>query len=105
MSYLPEIYQRFEGMFPEVHAAHQGLARSCYEAGPLDERSARLVKLGIAIGAQAEGAARSHARRALAEQVSPEELRHVGVLALTTIGFPHTVAGLGWIEEVIASRS
>jgi hypothetical protein len=22
-----------------------------------------------------------------------------------TIGFPHTVAGLGWIEEVIESRS
>jgi hypothetical protein len=37
--------------------------------------------------------------------VRPEELRHVGPLALTTIGFPHTVAGLGWIEEVIASHS
>ena len=48
---------------------------------------------------------RSHTRRALAEEMDPEELRHVGVLALTTIGFPHTVAGLGWIEEVIESRS
>ncbi len=66
MSYLPDIYRRFEAVFPEVHAAHQALARRCYEAGPLDERSARLVKLGIAIGAQAEGAIRSHARRALA---------------------------------------
>jgi hypothetical protein len=35
----------------------------------------------------------------------PEVLRHVGLLALTTIGFPHTVAGLGWIEEVIESKS
>ena len=92
MSYLPDIYQHFERAFPTVHAAHQELARRCYEVGPLDERSARLVKLGIAIGAQAEGAVRSHARRALAEQMRPEELRHVGVLALTTIGFPHTVA-------------
>jgi len=105
MSYLPDIYQRFERAFPSVHVAHQELARSCYEAGPLDERSARLVKLGIAIGAQAEGAVRSHARRALAEQMGPEELRHVGLLALTTIGFPHTVAGLGWIKEVIESKS
>jgi len=24
---------------------------------------------------------------------------------LTTIGFPHTVAGLGWIEDVIESTS
>ena len=105
MSYLPEIYRSFEAAFPEVHAAHEQLARRCYEVGPLDERSARLVKLGIAIGAQAEGAVRSHARRALAEEMHPEELRHVGLLALTTIGFPHTVAGLGWIEEVIESRS
>ncbi len=97
MSYLPDIYQHFERAFPTVHAAHQELARSCYEVGPLDERSARLVKLGTAIGAQVEGAVHSHARRALAENVTPDELRHVGLLALTTIGFPHTVAGLGWI--------
>ena len=105
MSYLPDIYQHFERAFPNVHAAHQELARSCYEAGPLEARTARLVKLGIAIGAQAEGAVRSHTRRALAEEMRPEELRHVGLLALTTIGFPHTVAGLGWIEEVIGSKS
>jgi len=105
VSYLPDIYQHFERAFPHVHTAHQELARRCYEAGPLEERTARLVKLGIAIGAQAEGAVRSHTRRALAEEMRPEELRHVGLLALTTIGFPHTVAGLGWIEEVIGSKS
>jgi len=53
-----------------------------------------------------EPSVRSHARRALAEQTRPEELRDVGLLALTTIGLPHTVvAGLGWIEEVIESTS
>jgi hypothetical protein len=30
-----------------------------------------------------------------------EEVRHVGLFALTTIGFRHTVAALSWIEEVI----
>jgi len=105
MSYLPDVFQRFESTYPAVHAAHVELAKACYEGGPLDAHSARLVKLAIAIGAQAEGAVRSHARRALADDLRPEELRHVGLLALTTIGFPHTVAGLGWIEEVIASRA
>jgi transposase-like protein len=51
-----------------------------------------------------EGAVRSHARRALAVNMTSDEVRHVGLLALTTIGFPHTVAGLGWIDEVIASK-
>jgi alkylhydroperoxidase/carboxymuconolactone decarboxylase family protein YurZ len=105
VNYLPDVFQRFEHAYPEIHAAHTQLAKSCYEAGPLDARSARLVKLGIALGAMAEGSVRSHARRALDEGASPEEIRHVALLALTTIGFPHTVAGLGWIEEVLANRA
>jgi 4-carboxymuconolactone decarboxylase len=105
MEHLPAIYSRFAGVFPDVHKAHQDLARRCYEAGPLDTRDARVVKLAIAIGAQADGAVRSHARRALAEGLSAAELRHVVVLAVTTIGFPHTVAALGWVEEVLASES
>ena len=36
--------------------------------------------------------------------MTPDEIRHVGLLALTTPGFPRTVAGLGWIDEVIASK-
>jgi 4-carboxymuconolactone decarboxylase len=101
MEYLPDVYQHFERAFPHVHSAHQELAKACYESGPLDQRTARLVKLGIAVGAQAEGAVRSHARRALSQGESRENVRHVGLLALTTIGFPHTIAGLRWIEEVI----
>jgi hypothetical protein len=38
-----------------------------------------------AIGAQAEGAVRSHARRALAVNMTSDEVRHVGLLALTTL--------------------
>jgi hypothetical protein len=41
VSYLPDIYQHFERAFPKVHAAHQELARSCYEAGPLAARDRR----------------------------------------------------------------
>jgi len=96
MEYLPDVYQHFERAFPQVHSAHQDLAKACYEGGPLEERTARLVKLRIALGAQAEGAVRSHARRALSDGESSDQVRHVGLLALTTIGFPHTIAGLSW---------
>jgi alkylhydroperoxidase/carboxymuconolactone decarboxylase family protein YurZ len=104
MEHLPGIYRHFEDAFPDVHTAHQELARRCYEAGPIDERTARLIKLGIAIGAQADGSVRSHARRALHEGHSEAELRHVAILALTTIGFPHMTAGLEWIEEVLTKE-
>jgi len=71
MSYLPDIYKHFERAFPTVHAAHQELARRCYEVGPLDERSARLVKLGIAIGARKprEPSARTPAARSPSRRV------------------------------------
>jgi len=67
----------------------------------LDERVARLVKLGLAVGASAEGAVKSNARKALAAGARPEEIRQVGILAITTCGFPAAIAGLGWIDEVL----
>ena len=104
MSYLPDIYKHFEHAFPTVHAAHQELARRCYEVVRSTSAAPGSSSSGSRLARKPrEPSARTPA--ALAEQTRPEELRHVGLLALTTIGFPHTVAGLGWIEEVIESRS
>lgn len=99
--YLPEIYKRFRGEFPEAARALDGLGAATDAGGPLDDRTRRLVKLGIAVGAEAEGAVRSNARRALAAGATPEEIRHVALLAISTRGFPAAVASLGWIEEVL----
>ena len=101
MDYLPEIYQEFKQHFSEVAKAYDALAVSCHQWGPLDEKTQRLAKLGIAIGLSSEGGVRSHARRALAEGVSPEELRHAVLMALTTAGFPTMIAAMKWVEEVI----
>ena len=68
LDYLPEIYQEFRQQFPEIAAAYGDLAVKCHEAGPLDEKTRRLVKLGVAVGVNSEGGVRSHARRALDEE-------------------------------------
>lgn len=60
-----------------------------------------MLKLGVAIGAGSEGAVRSHARKALTEGFSPDEVRHAVLLALTTAGFPQMIAALKWANEVI----
>lgn len=99
--YLPRVYVRFRGSFPGVAAALDGLGEAADAAGPLDERTARLVKLGIAIGGSSEGSVRSNARKALAAGAEPEEIRQVAVLAFSTCGFPAGIAGLGWIDEVL----
>ncbi len=99
--YLPDVYRSFRERFPEVAGALDELGRTTEAAGSLDVRTQRLVKLGIAIGALAEGAVRSNVRKALAEGASAEDIRHVVVLAITTAGFPAAVAALGWADEVL----
>ena len=100
--YLPEIYSSFRERFPEVSRNLDALAATA-NAGALDERTSRLVKLGIAIGAMAEGAVRSNARRAMQAGATPEELFHVVALTVTTRGLPAAVAAYSWIEEVLGS--
>jgi alkylhydroperoxidase/carboxymuconolactone decarboxylase family protein YurZ len=65
--------------------------------GPLDARTARLVKLGIAIGAMREGAIHSSVRKARAEGITMREIEQVVALAAGTLGLPSTVAVYTWI--------
>jgi alkylhydroperoxidase/carboxymuconolactone decarboxylase family protein YurZ len=99
--YLPEVYRRFQADYPHVMAAYDALADRLHNAGPLTDRERRIAKLGIAIGTGSEGAARSHARQALAEGIRPDEIRHVAVLAISTSGFPAAMAAYAWINEVL----
>ncbi|MAG35786.1 MAG: hypothetical protein CL878_06025 [Dehalococcoidia bacterium] len=105
MAYLPDIYQQFRKDFPEVNAAHEALSTKLHEEGPLDQRSRRLVKLGLAVGSQSQGAVRSHVRRALDEEFTPAEIEHAIVLGLTSVGFPAMIAALQWARDVFAARS
>ena len=98
---LPARYQLFAESYPTVMQALEALGDATQSAGPLDPKTRALVKLAIAIGAWREGAVHSHTRRALEAGCTPEELRHVGVLAITTIGFPSTMAAMSWVEDIL----
>lgn len=103
--YLPDIYLVFRERYPGVADANDALGAATREAGPLDERTQRLIRLGTAIGAQADGAIKASVRKALDQGIPEDEIRHVAMLAITTAGFPTAIAGLDAIEEVLASRS
>lgn len=105
MDYLPEIFQQFKQRFPKVKDSFDALGAAEHEAGPLEEKERRLAKLGIAVGAESEGAVRSHVRKLLGIGATQEEILHTIVLALTTIGFPATNAALSWAEEVLAEEA
>ncbi len=96
---LPDIVQRLTDEKPEVWAAYNELGKALGESGPLDAKTQRLVKLALAVGAGLEGAVRSHTRRALQESVARDELVHVALLGVTTVGWPRAIAGLSWVED------
>ena len=101
MSYLPDIYKEFQQRYPEIANGYGTLAETIHQSGPLDVKTRRLVKLGVAMGQSSEGAVKSHARRGLSEGLSPEELRHAVLMVFTTAGFPAMIAAMKWVEEVI----
>lgn len=103
MARLPKRYTRFFERFPDVGKAYERFGESVGKAGPLDEKTRSLVKLGISVGAGLEGAARSHAHKALGAGASKEEVEHVVLLAAPTIGFPRMMQALSGIEEVFES--
>jgi alkylhydroperoxidase/carboxymuconolactone decarboxylase family protein YurZ len=103
---LPPSVDEFSKRYPRVWDAFAALASRCHdEGGPLAEKSRRLVKLAIAAGAGHEGAVHSATRRALEAGLTPEDLYHVGVLAITTIGWPNAHAAMTWMQDVIEGRA
>lgn len=99
---LPSRAQAVASRNPDVWAAYEKLGQACAKAGPLDARTRRLIKIALAIGHGSEGALHSHVRQALADGLNDAELRHVGLLAITTLGLPSAVAALTWMEDVLA---
>lgn len=94
----PKAYDEFGETFPLIRQAWDLLGEAAKD-GPLDEKTARLVKLGVAIGAMREGAVHSSVRKARALGASPEELDQVVAIAASIIGMPSAVAAWTWIKD------
>lgn len=98
---IPKRYQNFLKEHPAVASAYEALGTSVHSAGPLDAKTRELVKIGISIGARMEGAVHSHVRKALENGAREDEIRHVALLTLPTLGFPSIMASLSWLEDVL----
>lgn len=102
---LPGHYLRTKKLFPEYVAALEALGEAARKSGPLDGKTLHLVQLAAAAAVRSEGAVHSHARRALEDGVTPEELRHALIAVTSTIGFPNVTAALSWLEDVLSKRA
>ena len=96
----PEPHHKFTGAFPELGKAWE-IIGGAGKQGPLNEKTARLVKLAVAIGAQQEGAVHASVRKGLAMGITKEEMEQVVTLSAGTLGFPQTVAAYTWISDLL----
>lgn len=96
----PKIYEQFVKRYPKLKSAWELISEAGKE-GPLDEKTRRLIKLGISAGALREGSVHSNVRKALALGIPKEVIEQVICLAAGTIGLPATVAVYSWAQESI----
>ncbi len=99
----PKAFVEFSRRFPGIAQAWSLLGEAG-EAGPIPEKAARLIKLGISIASRSEGATHSATRKALAAGATPEEILQVVALAASNIGLPQTVAAFTWVTETIEAK-
>ena len=94
----PKTFLEFGERFPKLQQGWESIAEAGRE-GPLDERTARLVKLGIAIGAMRDGAVHASVRKARAMGIPDEAIEQVVALAAGTVGLPAAVAAWSWTRD------
>jgi alkylhydroperoxidase/carboxymuconolactone decarboxylase family protein YurZ len=94
----PAAHRQFVARFPKLGKAWD-LVNEEGGAGPLDEKTQRLLKLAVAVGAMREGAVHSGVRKARDAGASLAEIEQVVALAASTIGLPASVAVWTWIRD------
>jgi 4-carboxymuconolactone decarboxylase len=104
MPKLPAQYVGIQKKYKGVMKAVENLGKATKAAGPLNEKTARLIQLAAAAAVRSEGSVHSHVRRALAAGAKPDEIRHAIILLTSTIGFPNVSAALSWAEDVLEKK-
>ena len=97
---LPSAAKWIADDYPDLWDAFTALGKASSVVGPLDGKTLRLVKIALAVGAGLEGAVPSHVRRALAEGIAADEIKHVALLTMPTLGFPSALRALSWIDDL-----
>lgn len=96
---LPGTFKQFCDKHPALADAHDAMTNAAFAAGPLDEKTCHLIKIGVSLGAGLESAVKSHVRRASQAGASETEIEQAILLAMTTTGFPKTVAAWSWARQ------
>ena len=91
--------QTFNQQYPDIHTALRGLQEQCAKWGPLDGRTRSLIELVVSSVRMQPNGVRAQTRRALDNDITPEEIRHAILLTLGGTGFSSVMASLSWAND------
>jgi 4-carboxymuconolactone decarboxylase len=100
----PRFYTHFMDKYPAIGKKYEELGKEIHENGPLSEKERALVKMAVSGSHLYHSAFKSHVRKAIYAGVTREEMEHLALLMLPTVGFPTTMAMLGMIEDQLGSQ-
>jgi 4-carboxymuconolactone decarboxylase len=102
---LPKFYTHFMAKYPEIGKSYEELGAAIHTRGPLNDRERALIKMAVSGSHLYHSAFKAHIRKAVQAGVTREEMEHVALLMLPTVGFPTTMAMLVMIEDQLSSEN
>ena len=105
MENKPRLYKSIRERFEEYGEVLGELGRISKDNGPIDTKTAHLIKLGASAAIHSQGAVHSHARRALEAGATEDELYHSLIIITSTVGFPTVAAAISWVDDIVYDRN
>ncbi len=100
----PKFYEEFVKKYPDVASQYEALGDAVHGQGSLSDRDRALIKLAISGSHLYSSAFKAHIRKAVASGISREEIEHLVLLFLPTVGFPTMMAAMGIVEEQMLKK-
>lgn len=104
MAKYPKNYMSLQKRFTDLIKAHEEVGKLAKEAGPIDTKTAHLIQLAACAAIKSEGGVHSHARRAMENGASKDEIYQTVALLMNTIGFPTSAAAFSWVNDIVGKK-
>lgn len=95
----PKFYSEFIKKYPAIGEKYEALGDAVHQQGPLKDRERALIKLAISGSNLYESAFKAHVRKAVTVGITRDEIEHLALLMLPTVGFPTMMVLMGIIED------
>jgi AhpD family alkylhydroperoxidase len=96
---MAQLLDDFQEQFPAIWKAYTELKTACDQGGPLDRKTAELIRIAISVAMEHEGGLVAHIAQARKAGASDEEINHAIVLATGLSGFPAALKAFGAAKE------